>query len=751
MRPPARPHRRPARHRQRRRRRPPLPCPRQRRRASHPLRSRRASPASSPRSPSRWPSSASSPTRRRPRRVSRTPRAASASGVFAVPEQAPAAPAAAPLEAAADAATGGSGPNPYPGDDAPKEQIAAWMAREAEKRGLPPQLPVMAALVESNLTNVDFGDADSLGYFQMRVSFWDQGEYAGFADDPDKQIDWFLDQAEAVKAQRVSRGQSVDRPGPVRRVDRRRRTPRRAVPRPLPAPPRRGRRAPQGARRRPHPWPRPRPWLRRRRWRMRRRRRARSGPRTSTRRPSGQEGTGGKPTPEGLALLENKNIVFDDVGVSDIKAGKIDPRVIGVLTKLSQEHKITVSCMCSDHDKFTAGGSVSNHSFGRGLDIAAIDGEIVSPSSPLAREIASELSTFDPSIRPDEIGSPFAINGPGYFTDAAHMNHVHVGFKTELSRRLRAPRRTRRRRRRPPPHPPPPRPGRTGRAGDRAAQGRVRRLRRRRQARRPSSAPLASAAAGREAAAGSGVFAVPEQQPARAAAPAEAAAAAAAAPAGPTAYPGRRRAQGADRRLDGRRGGEARLPRPAARHGRARRVQPHQRRLRRRRLARLLPDARLDLGEQVPGLRRATPRSRSTGSSTRPRPSRPSASPAASPSTDPGQFGEWIADVERPAEQFRGRYQLRLDEADALLEARPTPRPRRPEPPPRPAGADAVADAAPPAVARQAGPKALAALRRRRSTRARRTGGAARRRRPASTARASSNGPTRRWASRSRG
>ena len=147
----------------------------------------------------------------------------------------------------------------------------------------------------------------------------------------------------------------------------------------------------------------------------------------------GQEGTGGKPTPEGLALLENKNIVFDDVGVSDIKAGKIDPRVIAVLTKLSQEHKITVSCMCSDHDKFTAGGSVSNHSFGRGLDIAAIDGEIVSPSSPLAREIASELSSFDPSIRPDEIGSPFAINGPGYFTDAAHMNHVHVGFKTELS------------------------------------------------------------------------------------------------------------------------------------------------------------------------------------------------------------------------------------------------------------------------------------------------------------------------------
>ena len=147
----------------------------------------------------------------------------------------------------------------------------------------------------------------------------------------------------------------------------------------------------------------------------------------------GQDGTGGPPDAEALALLKNKNVVLDDVGVADIKAGRIDPRIVGVLTKLSQEHKITVSCMCSDHSKFTSGGSISNHAYGRGLDIAAIDGEIVSPGSALAREVASELSELDPAIRPDEIGSPFAINGPGYFTDAAHMNHVHVGFKQAIT------------------------------------------------------------------------------------------------------------------------------------------------------------------------------------------------------------------------------------------------------------------------------------------------------------------------------
>ena len=59
-----------------------------------------------------------------------------------------------------------------------------------------------------------------------------------------------------------------------------------------------------------------------------------------------------------------------EVGVADMRAGGIDPGVLAVLTKLSQEHEITVSCMCSDHSKFTAGGNVS-----RLKDPAAIYGK----------------------------------------------------------------------------------------------------------------------------------------------------------------------------------------------------------------------------------------------------------------------------------------------------------------------------------------------------------------------------------------
>ena len=94
----------------------------------------------------------------------------------------------------------------YPGDHAPRSAIAAWMGDAAERAGLPRELPVMAALVESGLKNDKYGDRDSLGFFQMRTSIWNHGKYAGFSDDPRKQLRWFIDEATALKAERMHQG-----------------------------------------------------------------------------------------------------------------------------------------------------------------------------------------------------------------------------------------------------------------------------------------------------------------------------------------------------------------------------------------------------------------------------------------------------------------------------------------------------------------------------------------------------------------
>lgn len=147
----------------------------------------------------------------------------------------------------------------------------------------------------------------------------------------------------------------------------------------------------------------------------------------------GAEGTGGPPSQQALALLKTNNVVFDADGVADIRAGRIDPRLIAVLGKLSEKHEITVSCMCSDHSKYTSGGSISNHFYGRGLDISKVDGRPVDAANPAAREIAIELGKVDRSIRPDEIGGPFQLTRPGYFTDADHADHLHVAFKQAIA------------------------------------------------------------------------------------------------------------------------------------------------------------------------------------------------------------------------------------------------------------------------------------------------------------------------------
>jgi hypothetical protein len=65
----------------------------------------------------------------------------------------------------------------------------------------------------------------------------------------------------------------------------------------------------------------------------------------------GVEGTGGPPSPETLALLGTSRVALSAVGVADLQAGRIDPRIVAVLTKLAEAHALTVGAMCSDHHR----------------------------------------------------------------------------------------------------------------------------------------------------------------------------------------------------------------------------------------------------------------------------------------------------------------------------------------------------------------------------------------------------------------
>ncbi|WP_028067016.1 NlpC/P60 family protein [Solirubrobacter soli] len=775
-------------------------------------------------------------------------------------------------------------PGAYPGDSASQEQVAAWMASEAQRRGLPPELPLMASLVESGMKNLHYGDADSVGFFQMRVGIWDSGPYKGFSDHPELQLKWFLDNAETVKKARIAAGKPIDDPNqfgdwiadverPAEQYRGRYQLKlseaqeliknRPAVAAPAAAPAaveaaaavapaggggsslgaaalqiahsQKGVREIGGANMGPQVnqylaaakvapgnpwcasfvtwslekaghkmpgqgWAAVQTWVRNAEagqnnlkivspedarpgdivaydWGgqddfgsdghigfldstvqggkfkalegnnadavtstdrqmgsanikfIRIEGNASPGAAAQVAQPSGNgvaqvadqapaggrasapidptqfgaEGGGGQASAEALALLNNKNVVFDSDGIADIKAGRIDPRVVAVLTKLSGEHKITVTCMCSDHDKFTAGGSVSNHHFGRGMDIGAIDGEIVGPGSPLAREVASELSQLNPDYRPNEIGSPFAIAGPGYFTDAAHQNHIHVGFKQEISADWKPPADVASAAPAPvataaavqpgTPAPagaaaaaaaaePPPKRDKASQLFLKAVTAKAAESDAKERASTPSQlfqkvdAPPKAAAAAAPAPAVDPAAAqqAAPAQPAvgQAAAAADPAAAAAVAAAAPDAYPGDNAPQAEIAAwMAGqaqKRGLPPQLPLMASlvesgmknlNFGDADSVGFFQMRVGiwNQGAYAGFPDKPelqvkwfLDQAEAVKRQRLVAGKSVS----------------------DPNQFGDWIADVERPAAQYRGRYQLKLDEANSLLSQAPS-------------------------------------------------------------------------------
>jgi hypothetical protein len=138
---------------------------------------------------------------------------------------------------------------------------------------------------------------------------------------------------------------------------------------------------------------------------------------------------GGVNTPINWANVELSN----QLEMVDIKSGAIDPRILNILGAISQDHEITISALRSDHPKYASSGNVSNHYYGRAMDIAAIDGVSctdVSPDGPCGT-IARQLGALPAGQEPTELIYCFDPDGPANpngFAQADHCNHVHVGF-----------------------------------------------------------------------------------------------------------------------------------------------------------------------------------------------------------------------------------------------------------------------------------------------------------------------------------
>jgi hypothetical protein len=133
-----------------------------------------------------------------------------------------------------------------------------------------------------------------------------------------------------------------------------------------------------------------------------------------------------------LAPIKWENLTLsNELEKQDLESGAIDPRIVGLLGAITQSHQITISALRSDHSQYTVDGGVSNHYYGRAMDIAAVDGVSCTDTAPTApcAQLATTLSQLPAPAMPTELIYCFDVDGPGpAFARSDHCDHVHAGY-----------------------------------------------------------------------------------------------------------------------------------------------------------------------------------------------------------------------------------------------------------------------------------------------------------------------------------
>jgi membrane-bound lytic murein transglycosylase B len=137
------------------------------------------------------------------------------------------------------------------------------------------------------------------------------------------------------------------------------------------------------------------------------------------------------PSDVGAPIDWDNLTLSNDLELRDLTTGALDPRIVGLIGAITQEHQLTISSLRSDHSQYTVEGNVSNHYFGRAVDIAAVDGVSCTDTAvdaPCA-ELGRTLAYLPAPGHPTELIYCFDLDGPGpAFARSDHCDHVHAGF-----------------------------------------------------------------------------------------------------------------------------------------------------------------------------------------------------------------------------------------------------------------------------------------------------------------------------------
>jgi len=135
-------------------------------------------------------------------------------------------------------------------------------------------------------------------------------------------------------------------------------------------------------------------------------------------------------------VLGNEKVEFTKQCDRDyIAGGSIDRRVLATIEFITAHgySMLITSMLCGREGSITTSGNVSNHTRGSAIDIAAINGEIVTPGTQgpgsLTDQVARLVLTLQGTMAPDEVISLLDYPQPAGFAMGDHGDHLHVGFR----------------------------------------------------------------------------------------------------------------------------------------------------------------------------------------------------------------------------------------------------------------------------------------------------------------------------------
>ncbi|MGA7398150.1 MAG: hypothetical protein WBW62_11945, partial [Solirubrobacterales bacterium] len=112
----------------------------------------------------------------------------------------------------------------------------------------------------------------------------------------------------------------------------------------------------------------------------------------------------------------------------------IDRRLLAALSFISEKgyDLLITSLYCGREVSITTSGNISNHSRAMAVDIAAINGEIVTPGTQgpgsQTDQVAQLLLSLQGIMAPDEVITLMSYPQPAGFAMGDHGDHLHLGY-----------------------------------------------------------------------------------------------------------------------------------------------------------------------------------------------------------------------------------------------------------------------------------------------------------------------------------